>query len=807
MKSIHILLLIPLLVCLSETLAQDDPCHATEVTDCASCLAVEGRQCAWCESLGITYHCNSRENYTNGWCANVTDPSSEASITQDEQLGSRASGQIYQVGPQAFDVSLRRGEPVNLTVTVHRTKNYPIDLYYLMDFSNSTYDDLQKLKSLAARLLGEMRLLTSNLQTGFGAFVDKPVWPYADPSQTNPCKKSTPCPSAFAFQNIIPLTSIDDDFKKALDASTTSGNVDSPEGLTDALLQVAVCRKEINWRQNALKLLVIATDEQFHAAGDGRLAGIYRPNDGKCHMSSSDPGGMYTDYLDQDYPSLSQIRTALRQNGISPIFAITSAFEKLYQRVQIELEPVISSLGTIKEDAENIVSLIQTGYENVASQVTLALDHPNIEHRVFIEKCPKPQELRCTGVNVSQDAVFKVEVRLKECTNEPFSFDIEATPFGVSKVSVKPLCQCDCANYPNATYCSHHGSLDCGQCKCEEGWLPPTCGEKCETGTQNCSASNGVLPCSGHGSCICNKCECNKDSKGRDAWFGQYCQCAKRPCDYGINQRQCGGPGKGSCDCNEMTCQCECSCEEGWKNIEEDLACDCSTNTDDCKPENYALTQLLCSGRGKCICGSCECDKVWDDGGQCEECSQAICPKLCSRGNITECVKCKIPGIGNLTKAECSSNVTCPYTINFMEGVPKENTDYYITIGNVSYATTQTCLFTDEDDCELKYFVAVTNFDELVDVHVIKKEYGVCPGSLGGVPIWLIVVAIIAGIVGIGLLLLLLWWLLARLHDYREFKAFEREQANAAWNQTTSPLYEPPNKEYKNPMYKKKKAA
>lgn len=44
------------------------------------------------------------------------------------------------------------GDPVNLTVTVTRKANYPIDLYYLMDLSNSMKDDLLKLKTLAQRL-------------------------------------------------------------------------------------------------------------------------------------------------------------------------------------------------------------------------------------------------------------------------------------------------------------------------------------------------------------------------------------------------------------------------------------------------------------------------------------------------------------------------------------------------------------------------------------------------------------------------------------------------------------------------------
>ncbi len=42
----------------------------------------------------------------------------------------------------------------------------------------------------------------------------------------------------------------------------------------------------------------------FHYAGDGKLGGIVKPNDGLCHL---DAKGSYTHSTKQDYPSVSQI--------------------------------------------------------------------------------------------------------------------------------------------------------------------------------------------------------------------------------------------------------------------------------------------------------------------------------------------------------------------------------------------------------------------------------------------------------------------------------------------------------------------
>lgn len=104
-----------------------------------------------------------------------------------------------------------------------------------------------------------------------------------------------------------------------------SGNLDTPEGVLDALMQATVCKEQINWRQKARHILVMSTDAEFHLAGDGKvyqdkekvrqtelpnniflllqLGGIVEPNDGLCHL---DKDG-YMDGLENDYPSISQV--------------------------------------------------------------------------------------------------------------------------------------------------------------------------------------------------------------------------------------------------------------------------------------------------------------------------------------------------------------------------------------------------------------------------------------------------------------------------------------------------------------------
>lgn len=45
-------------------------------------------------------------------------------------------------------------------------------------------------------------------------------------------------------------------------------------------------QEEIGWR-NVTRLLVFATDDGFHFAGDGKLGAILTPNDGRCHLEDN----------------------------------------------------------------------------------------------------------------------------------------------------------------------------------------------------------------------------------------------------------------------------------------------------------------------------------------------------------------------------------------------------------------------------------------------------------------------------------------------------------------------------------------
>lgn len=219
-----------------------------------------------------------------------------------------------------------------------------------MDLSFSMKDDLENVKNLGTALMKEMQGITSDFRIGkensapkqysaesllvykkilvlkhtnniffkgFGSFVEKTVMPYISTTPArliNPCTSHN-CTSPFSYKNVLKLTNEGDEFNRLVSQQQISGNLDSPEGGFDAIMQVAVCevrsgffqllwgrfsmqkchmfslclQEQIGWR-NVTRLLVFSTDAGFHFAGDGKLGGIVLPNDGKCHLENN----MYT---------------------------------------------------------------------------------------------------------------------------------------------------------------------------------------------------------------------------------------------------------------------------------------------------------------------------------------------------------------------------------------------------------------------------------------------------------------------------------------------------------------------------------
>jgi integrin beta 1 len=257
--------------------------------------------------------------------------------------------------------------PFRFNISYQLAEDYPVDLYFLMDLSNSMYTHKEKLSKLGQILANNMRNITKNFRLGFGSFVEKETLPFvntAPRTNQNPCLSfstsvNEQCVEPYGYQHHMTLTDNSILFESEVNAAKVSGNLDAPEGGLDALMQAITCEKEIGWRNGSRRLIVFSTDAGFHFAGDGKLAGIVEPNDGKCHLDSSTK--RYTYGLLQDYPSIGEINYKIVQKNVNLIFAVVKDQSSLYKKLSEMIEG--SFVGELDDDSSNIVQLVVDVYK------------------------------------------------------------------------------------------------------------------------------------------------------------------------------------------------------------------------------------------------------------------------------------------------------------------------------------------------------------------------------------------------------------------------------------------------------------
>uniref|UniRef100_A0A8D3BXG2 Integrin beta n=1 Tax=Scophthalmus maximus TaxID=52904 RepID=A0A8D3BXG2_SCOMX len=704
---------------------EGNECINANAKFCGECIQA-GAKCGWCkdptflkQGETVSTRCDELQSLLKRGCDEemIENPHGMQKILKNKAVTNRRKAaeklkpeDITQIEPQKLSLTLRSGEPQSFDLKFKRAEDYPIDLYYLMDLSYSMKDDLENVKNLGTSLMLEMSKITSDFRIGFGSFVEKTVMPYISTTPAkllNPCTGDQNCTSPFSYKNVLKLTSDGKKFNILVGQQQISGNLDSPEGGFDAIMQVAVCGEQIGWR-NVTRLLVFSTDAGFHFAGDGKLGGIVLPNDGKCHLEN----GVYTMSHYYDYPSIAHLVQKLSDNNIQTIFAVTEEFQPVYQ-----VSPLYGLILTIYSLSK-----------------TLLLHFYLIPFFLFLAvfgRCPVTINIHLVfffyPLLLRSQVMFSISVTSKGCPMQAKSETIKIKPLGFTEeveITLHFICECECnkEGIKNSQLCHFgNGTYECGACKCNEGRV----GRQCECSSNDvatedmdrtCRKDNGTDICSNIGDCVCGTCECKKRDNPDERYSGLYCECDNFNCDRSGN-KLCGGHGR--CECRV------CVCDPMWTGS----ACDCSLDNNTCMASN----KQICNGRGTCECGTCKCTDPKFQGPTCETCP--TCPGVCTEHK--ECVQCRAFGTG-------------------------EKKD--------------TC----ERDCSYFNLIKVKDRDKLPqpnDASYPVMHY--CPAGPDIIPI---VAGVVAGIVLIGLALLLIWKLLMIIHDRREFAKFEKEKMNAKWD-------------------------
>uniref|UniRef100_A0A9J8C1U7 Integrin beta n=1 Tax=Cyprinus carpio carpio TaxID=630221 RepID=A0A9J8C1U7_CYPCA len=705
-------------------------CTAAGAKTCSECIQI-GTRCAYCPDEIFEYErCDLKENLEARKCSSrmVTIESNSKTV---KNTTINKSLTYSQVAPQLMSMKLLPGEEKVVEMEVFEPARGPLDLYILMDFSNSMSDDLANLKRMGDQLAKLVGKLSDDYTIGFGKFVDKVTEPQTD---MRPAKLKEPWANAdppFSFRNVITLTKNIETFREKLQQECISGNLDAPEGGFDAILQAAVCQEQIGWREDSTHLLVFSTESAFHYEADGVnvLAGILDRNDEQCHLTSD---GNYTHDTRQDYPSIPTLVRLLVKHNIIPIFAITNHSYSYYEKLH-EYFP-IAELGRLQEDSSNILSILKNAFESIRSKISIrAEDRPKA---VKVDILPQSGTFSESGsYKITPGEIGKFKVSLKALTqvgeqhvcnasqaDRAGTLRIKPTTFSSAfRINAEVLCHtCDCEKTPvkKAVRCNGQGDLVCGKCKCYDGWLGPfcNCSVGVSTGSAKCIEPGKNESCSGRGDCMCGTCVCYNPFQ----FEGPFCQFDKSQCQrfggFLCNER-------GSCSMGR------CVCTPGWIGD----ACECPISNVSCLDSKGGI----CNGHGDCICGRCECQKSGLPLSS--TCEANFQQQLGMCEDKRSCVQCQAWNTGERKGRKCNE---CPFKIVMVE----ELEDHKKVI--------ETCSFRDEDDdCTYHYTVNYPMNITDKEHHILVKKKKDCPpaGFLWLIPLIMFLMLLL------GLLLLCCW--------------------------------------------------
>lgn len=521
-------------------------------TTCDSCLETDG--CAWCVDRAYDPtrpRCMTKSNLIQFRCG---DPFIQESremrqnVLKDDPLSDFSKDDLdaRQIRPQHVKMMMKKGTTQEISMKFRPAKNYPLDLYYLMDLTWSMKDDKETLVTMGGSLANALNNLTENNRLAFGSFADKPTFPYIMISETeklNPCAvEQQNCAPTYLFKHHLSLTKDIYQFVEQVNKSVVTGNVDNMEGGLEALLQVLVCDAMVGWSDRSRKIVVFASDGWMHVAGFGLLGGTPVRNDGKCHI---DRNGDYTSSLTMDYPSLEEIYRELVRRKVNVIFAVTNEVLHHYTSIKA-LMPDQTNVGILQADSSNILQLVEDGFSEFVRKAHFIDDAPDYLKVEYLTKCGDKyidyvSQNSCDNIEIGKEYEFIIRVTLLD---SPEILGLERQTIRIEEASlsdeylqldIELEVTCPCMKEEEgevaSARCNKNGEFKCGMCLCDQGFVGQTCdcnlsnytsSKELDAQCQNMEMSDGITQiCSNRGECLCGNCYCDKDFEGK------HCECLK----------------------------------------------------------------------------------------------------------------------------------------------------------------------------------------------------------------------------------------------------------------------------------------
>jgi len=318
------------------------------------------------------------------------------------------------------------GEPVTSVRPLSRepraaqTVSLPLDVFLLQDLSGSFEDDIDVLQGdpasgragLAENLVTQLQSLRPDTTFGLGSFVDKPIGFFGDAADGD-----------YVYRLEQPQSLDGKRFQQTVQGLTTRVGGDVPESQLEALLLLARQSGTTGFRSGARRVVVVSTDAPYHQAGDFLGA---PPNNGDG-VSSGSPQG-----TGEDYPSVQQVKNALIEADLLPIFAVTEDELATYRDLVDDSDGDGFGFGSVvqlERDSSNLTKAITEGLGNVGREINIF---------AISDEAKRVKEIlpaKFTGVQAGETKKFVVRLQSDGLGSDD-SLILRALGYGDIKVNI-----------------------------------------------------------------------------------------------------------------------------------------------------------------------------------------------------------------------------------------------------------------------------------------------------------------------------------------------------------------------------------
>jgi hypothetical protein len=221
----------------------------------------------------------------------------------------------------------------------------PLDLMLTQDLTASFKDDLPVLKRVMPDFVKGLRDFQPDTTFGVASFTDKKD--YARPAYAQ---------AYYVYKTQLPLTKDGGVFEQAVAKLAIVGpGKDYPESSLSGLMQVALrAETELGFRKDTRRVAIVSTDAAYKKAGDSRGT----PNNGDAVIDAA-----------EDYPSVAQVKQAINNANMVPIFLVTKDQMGTYNGLVGQLG--VGAVVELKPDSSNLLDAVLKALEVVNQNLTV----------------------------------------------------------------------------------------------------------------------------------------------------------------------------------------------------------------------------------------------------------------------------------------------------------------------------------------------------------------------------------------------------------------------------------------------------